>query len=81
MTAYLVSSPPEGNGINLSWYLGNSLIFNLYPQKKVFVDPRTETYPKEFIQRVFAAEESQEELLSLIKQYNARWFLGELSKC
>ena len=78
LTRHLRVNPPKGNGVNLSWYLGNSLIFDVYPVKKVFVDPRTETYPRDFIEQVFAAEESSSALIKILNDYNARWFVGEM---
>ena len=64
--------------INLSWYSGNALIFELFPQHRVFVDGRFEAYPHEFILQTIKAEKSREALESLISQFQPDWMVAEV---
>lgn len=75
---FLKNDLPPGNMINLSWYSGNILIWELYPRAKVFVDPRFESYPREFLVKVIAAEESDDLLGELIATYDPTWMVGEV---
>ena len=76
--AYLNKFPPPGEVLNLSWYSGNYLIWGLYPQRRVFADPRFEAYPWEFLSDVIDAQDSQSKLAGLIERYQPGWFLGEV---
>ncbi len=75
---FLRENPPEGEILNLSWYLGNSLIWELYPGKRVFVDPRFESYPRDFLKKAIRAEYDFETLRSLITGYQPEVILLEL---
>ncbi len=77
-TAFLKRSPPPGRMLNLSWYAGNALIWELYPETKVFVDPRFEAYPREFLLRAIEAETDDDVVAALIEEYQPTWFVGEL---
>ena len=56
---FLQKTSPPGKMINLSWYSGNALIFELFPQHRVFVDGRFEAYPQKFILQVINAEKQR----------------------
>ena len=75
---FLQKTPPPGKMINLSWYSGNALIFELFPQHRVFVDARFEAYPHEFILQTIKAEKSREALESLISQFQPDWMVAEV---
>lgn len=75
---FLRRFPPPGKMINLSWYLGNPLIWELADQQPVFVDPRFETYPRSFLIAALAAETDGFELDRLIDSYQPTWLVGEL---
>jgi hypothetical membrane protein len=75
---FLKQNPPEGEILNLSWYLGNSIIWNLYPRHRVFVDPRFESYPREFLNKTISAAKNFDDLLELIEQYHPELILLEL---
>ena len=75
---FLKKTSPPGKMINLSWYSGNALIFELFPQYRVFVDPRFEAYPRKFILQVINAEKSREALESLISQFQPNWMVAEI---
>ena len=47
--------------------LGGYLIWNLYPEVRVFQDPRFQSYPLEFIARIESAYQSQSEWDQLVK--------------
>ncbi len=47
-TSFLKANPITGNVYN-SYYWGGYLIWELYPQKQVFIDGRVPAYPTEFI--------------------------------
>lgn len=75
---FLKNDLPPGNMINFSWYSGNALIWELYPRAKVFVDPRFESYPREFLLKAIAAERRDDLLDELIAAYRPTWMVGEL---
>ena len=75
---FLKKAPPHGKMINLSWYSGNALIFELFPQYRVFVDGRFEAYPHEFILQTIKAEKNKESLESLISQFQPDWMVAEV---
>ena len=75
---FLKKAPPPGKMINLSWYSGNALIFELFPQYRVFVDGRFEAYPHEFILQTIKAEKNRESLESLISQFQPGWMVAEV---
>lgn len=75
---YLKKFPPPGRMINLTWYSGNPLIFELYPEHPVFVDPRFEAYPRSFLLEAIEAAENGEVLRNLIARYQPGWMVIEL---
>jgi hypothetical protein len=75
---FLKKTPPPGKMINLSWYSGNALIFELFPQHRVFVDPRFEAYPREFMLQTIKAGKSREALESLVSQFQPDWMIAEV---
>jgi hypothetical protein len=77
-TKFIRENPPPGEMINLSWYTGNPLIFDLYPQHRVFVDPRFESYPREFLLKAIEAERNRRVLEELICKYEPDWMILEI---
>jgi len=75
---FLKESPPPGKMINLTWYSGNPLIFGLFPLYSVFVDPRFESYPREFLVKAIEAERSRQALEDLISKYQPNWMVLEI---
>ena len=75
---FLKENPPPGEMINLSWYSGNFLIFDLFPQYRVFVDPRFESYPRDFLLKVIEAERSRQAFQELISRYQPDWMVLEI---
>ena len=68
--------PPPGRMFNISWYSGNPLIWELYPEYQVFVDPRFETYPRGFLLEAIRAETDQIVLEGLLSDYQPSWIVG-----
>lgn len=77
-TAFLKSNPPPGAMLNLGWYIGNAVVFELFPKHRVFVDPRFEAYPRQFLLEAVAAETDPIALDRLIDHYDPSWIVGEL---
>jgi len=75
---FLKKYPPPGKMINLTWYSGNPLIFELYPGHPVFVDPRFEAYPRSFLLEAIRAAEDGEVLQNMIARYQPGWMVVEL---
>lgn len=75
---YLKRYPPPGKMINLTWSSGNQLILDLYPEHHVFVDPRFEAYPREFLLETIRASEDGEALRNMIARYEPGWMVVEL---
>lgn len=75
---FLKENPPPGKMINMTWYSGNPLIMELFPFHPVFVDPRFEAYPRQFLLRSIQASHDMEALQSLISDYNPNWMVAEL---
>ncbi len=75
---FLKKYPPPGNMINLTWYSGNPLIFELHPEHPVFVDPRFEAYPRSFLLEAIRAAENGEVLRNMIGRYQPGWMVIEL---
>ena len=75
---FLRTSPPPGRMMNLSWYSGNALIWGLYPDHRVFVDPRFETYPRNFLLSAIDSYNDDTHLRSLIDKYQPNWIVAEL---
>lgn len=78
--AFLKEHPPPGRGLNLSWYAGNALVWELYPKQPVFVDPRFEAYPRSFLLAAIAAQDDPAALERLLDEYDPGWLVIELRK-
>ncbi|MFO0947830.1 MAG: hypothetical protein U1D30_18225 [Planctomycetota bacterium] len=76
--SFLKDHPPPGRMINLSWYSGNVLTWELYPKHPVFVDPRFEAFPREFLLRSIQAQEDGQALDELIEKYQPDWMVAEV---
>lgn len=74
---FLRDHPPPGKMINLSWYSGNALLWELYPAHPVFVDPRFEAYPRDFLLQAIAAQEDDDALADLLDEYQPHWLVAE----
>ena len=75
---FLKQNPPPGRMINVTWYSGNPLIFELFPKHRVFVDPRFESYPRHFLLKAIEAERNGAVLQELISQYQPDWMVAEV---
>jgi hypothetical protein len=75
---FLKENPPPGRMINLSWYSGNPLILELFPRYHVFVDPRFESYPRDFLLQAIEAERSRGAIEGLISRYQPDWMVVEV---
>lgn len=75
---FLKSNPPPGKMLNLGWFAGNSLIWGLYPKPEVFVDPRFEAFPRDFLLDAIAAEKDPGILDRLIAEFKPTWIVGEI---
>lgn len=77
-TAFLRESPPPGELMNLGWAAGNPLIYGLYPVKRVFVDPRWEAYPREFLLETIAATNDRRLFLTSLEKWKPGFLVVEL---
>jgi hypothetical protein len=77
---FLQDHPPPGNPLNLGWYIGNPMVLDLHPKTRVFVDPRFEAYPREFLVHAIAAEQDPLVLDALIDQFEPLWIIAEIRK-
>lgn len=77
---FLQDHPPPGNPLNLGWYIGNPMVLDLYPRTRVFVDPRFEAYPREFLVRAISAERDPITLDALLDQFEPLWIIAEIRK-
>jgi hypothetical protein len=75
---FLRASPPPGRMMNLSWYSGNALIWGLYPEHRVFVDPRFEAYPRSFLLSAIGSYQDDIGLGRMIDRYHPDWIVAEL---
>lgn len=75
---FLRENPPPGRMLNLGWYSGNFMIWELFPQHKVFVDPRFEAYPREFLLAAIQAERDDRALDELLERYDPQWLVAEV---
>lgn len=73
---FLRQYPPPGQMLNIPWYTGNPLIWELYPQQRVFVDPRFEAYPRSFLLESIQAEGDDGILAKQISQYRPGWIVA-----
>ena len=75
---FLKQNPPPGRMINLTWYSANPLILDLFPEHRVFVDPRFESYPRHFLLKAVEAPRNRVVLQDLISQYQPGWMVIEV---
>lgn len=74
---FVRSVKPNGPMLNLTWYSGNALIWELYPNVRVFVDPRFEAYPRRFLLDAIEATDRPEALDHLIAIHGPGWVFLE----
>jgi hypothetical protein len=74
--AALRTDPPPGNMMNLPWYSGNALILS-WPEQPVFVDPRFEAYPRDFLLKALASRRDDAVLGRLLANYRPGWMFVE----
>jgi hypothetical protein len=77
---FLKSYPPPGRMLNMPWYTANWLIWDLYPQHRVFVDPRFEAYPRSFLLDSIEAEKDDALLANEISRYQPNWIVAEVRR-
>jgi hypothetical protein len=77
---FLKNHPPTGEMINLTWYSGNPLILELFPRHRVFVDPRFESYPRDFLLKAIEAGNSRQVLEELISEFQPDWMVLEIGR-
>lgn len=77
--ALLGHDPPPGTLLNLGWYAANPLLLDC-PQIAVFVDPRFEAYPREFLVEVLRAEGDRRTFEGLIARWNPGWIAIEVNR-
>ena len=77
-TAFLRTTPPPGEMMNIGWVAANYLNFEVYPVRRVFVDGRWEAYPKAFLTQTMAAERDQAVLDSLIAEWEPGFVVVEM---
>jgi len=75
--AFLRESPPPGEMLNLGFVAGNPMI-RVYPVKRVFVDPRLESYPRDFLHEAMAAERDPVVLNHLLAEWEPGFVVGEM---
>jgi hypothetical protein len=77
---FLKYHPPQGRMLNIPWYTANWLIWDLYPQHRVFVDPRFEAYPRGFLLESIEAEKNDVLLANQISRYQPNWIVAEVRR-
>jgi hypothetical protein len=75
-TDFLRRAPPPGHMLNLPWTTGDVLLWNV-PEQPVFIDPRFESYPHEFLREAVDAYTDDRKLAALIERYDAGWIFAE----
>jgi hypothetical protein len=75
---FLKENAPPGRMINLSWYSGNTLIWELFPLQRVFVDSRFESYPRDFLLKVVRAPSQPIVFEQLVSEYRPNWMVAEV---
>ncbi len=78
LCTFLTTDPPPGEPINLGWAAGNPLIGCVFPTKRVFVDPRFEAYPRDFLWEGTQASEDPALLQRLLKEWSPSFAVVEL---
>jgi hypothetical protein len=77
---FLKRYPPPGRMLNIPWYTANWLIWDLYPEHRVFVDPRFEAYPRRFLVENIEAEKDDALLANEISRYQPNWIVAEVRR-
>jgi hypothetical protein len=62
--------------MNVPWASGNALIWGL-PAEPVFVDPRLESYPLEFLREVIDSYPDDARFAAVIDRYRPTWIFAE----
>lgn len=75
--AFLREHRPPGRMLNLGWYSGNVLLWDL-PEIPVLVDPRFEAYPRDFLHEVNRATRDDRALERLIRRWQPSWLIAEI---
>jgi hypothetical protein len=74
--AFVRRSPPPGHMMNMAWTSGNTLIWDV-PEVPVFVDPRFESYPHDFLREAADAYLDDAKLAVLVERWNVSWIYAE----
>jgi hypothetical protein len=74
--ATLAPDPPPGPMMNLPWTLANDIIWD-WPARPVFVDPRFESYPREFLIDALASRGDDAVLDRLIATFQPGWVFAD----
>lgn len=72
---YLKTNPSDGPILNIGWGAANVLIWEEF---EVFVDPRWEAYPREFLQESIDATEDGEVLAEQLRKWQPARIVAEL---
>jgi hypothetical protein len=70
--AALKPDPPPGRMMNVSWPFANDLIWD-WPEQPVFVDPRFEAYPRDFLVDAMRSRHDDAVMARLIDTYRPGW--------
>ena len=73
--AYLDAHPPPGRMLNVGWATGNALIWG---EQAVFVDPRWEAYPRDFLIRSIEAMDDPQRFAAQVERVAPGWVVGEM---
>jgi hypothetical protein len=74
--AALKPDPPPGRMMNIPWVLANDIIWD-WPEQKVFVDPRFESYPRQFLVDCLHSYSDDALLDRLIGEHQPTWIWSE----
>ncbi len=75
-TAFLASSPPPGEMMNMPWSLANGVLWRL-PHRKPFVDSRFEAYPRGFLVDCIESYRDASVLNALLDEYRPTWIFAD----
>jgi hypothetical protein len=78
VVAFLRADPPPGEPMNLGWVVGNPLIGGVFPEKRVFVDPRWEAYPRAFLLDAIRSLQDPAMLRTLIARHQPAFVVAEM---
>lgn len=74
---FLSEDPPPGRLMNLSWVAGNALV-GMYPEQRLFVDPRFESYPREFLLQTIESIKDPAVLGQLLDTWKPTFVVAEM---